>query len=138
MKYFMLLTCIFLQVDILAASDQKKDERKALIETIKKNYDLWQLKSSSGNDRLTDYDEQHASADVFFTSAEENEDSKPDARTNFSTSSSKHIFSDFSFKILGAQAVVKFAVDTRLISAFLEKKNGQWQLVCAADISPDL
>jgi hypothetical protein len=140
MKYFMLLTCIFLHINILAASDQKKDERKALIDTIKKNYDSWLFKSSPENDPMTDHDARHVDADVFFTSADKHENlaSGSGAKTNSLANPEKHIFGDFNFKISGTQAVVKFSVDTRFVSAFLEKKNGQWELVCAADISPDL
>jgi hypothetical protein len=29
---------------------------------------------------------------------------------------------------------VKFTVDTQRISAFLEKENGKWKLICAAQI----
>ena len=47
-------------------------------------------------------------------------------------------FKDFKFNIVNDQAVVQFKVDHQMKSAFLEKKNGQWKLICAADIDPVL
>jgi len=47
-------------------------------------------------------------------------------------------FQDFKFKITSRQAVVQFNVNNMLKSAFLEKKDGKWKLVCCADLAPNL
>ena len=43
-------------------------------------------------------------------------------------------FGDFEFTIVNKQAIVQFTVDDQKISAFLEKENDKWKLVCAANI----
>jgi regulator of RNase E activity RraB len=127
MKNLILLTCLCITSFIATADDLKK-EKKILIETIKANYDSWQIKKSPPESNgLFDSAISENLADVV---SQENNPSQIKNGT--------HIFSDFNFKICETQAVVKFQVDFQMISAFMEKKDGKWQLVCAAVIPPDL
>ena len=47
-------------------------------------------------------------------------------------------FQDFKFKITNRQAVVQFSINNLVKSAFFEKKDGTWKLVCCADLAPNL
>lgn len=127
MKTFILLTCLCMAFFIATADDLKK-EKKILIETIKANYDSWQIKKSS------------AESNGIFDSANSEilADATPQENNPALLENTTHIFSDFNFKICENQAVVKFQVDFQTISAFMEKRNGEWQLVCAAVIPLDL
>ena len=126
MKNFILLACLSILPFGLLADDLKK-EKKNLIETIKDNYDSWQVKQSAG---LIDFPDS--------TKSEQLDASASQIKYRTDVKDGAHIFSDFNFKICESQAVVQFQVDFQMISAFMEKKDGQWQLVCAALIPLDL
>lgn len=111
----------------LTADEQKYDERNVIIETIKTNYDQWAAKE------IKDESSQNTK-DIIPKLIRENDAYQPSEKDEEVTDKSR--FSNFTFKILKSQAVVKFLVDNKHISAFLEKKDGRWQLVCAADITP--
>lgn len=127
MKSFILLACLSILPFGLLADDLKK-EKKNLIETIKANYDSWQVKLST--DELYDFPDSSISEPLTASVSQQN--------YNADVKSGEHIFSDFNFKICESQAVVQFRADFQMISAFMEKKDGHWQLVCAAVIPPDL
>jgi hypothetical protein len=113
----------------LIANEQKYDERKVIIEIIKNNYDQWSVKEME-DESLENINEASP------ITLHKNEETQPQEVNEKFTD--KNRFSNFTFKILKSQAVVKFYVDNKLISAFFEKKDGRWQLVCAADITPML
>lgn len=107
--------------------DDLKKEKTLLIETIKSNYDSWLVEQ---HQNIPDQPSEIWPED-------------PKSETHFSgnpqqKSKKEHIFSDFAFKICDCQAVVQFQVDYQVVSAFMEKKNGQWRLVCAAQIPPEI
>lgn len=127
MKTFILFTFMCITT-FVATADDLKQEKKNLIKTIKANYDSWQIKKSSAE-----------SNDLFDSTISENLADAVSQEDNPSQlKNGTHIFSDFNFKICETQAVVKFQVDYQMISAFMEKRDGRWQLVCAAVIPPDL
>jgi len=123
------------------ANDELRKEKKALIETIKKEYVVYLAKdyqewlianfSKSENPDSTinpmEYNSQLNSQNKNMALAYKTVPVAPENR-----------FKDFKFNIVNDQAVVQFKVDHQRKSAFLEKKNGQWKLICAADIDPVL
>lgn len=111
-------------------ADNNRKEKKELIESIKANYDSWMVKSEVDQITIDETDDSIASLQL--TASTSNSLYISEAPVE------KHIFSDFNFKICETQAVVRFQVDYKQISAFMEKKNGEWKLVCAAVIPPEL
>ena len=123
------------------ANDELRKEKKALIETIKKEYVVslakdyqeWLMTNFSNSKKIDstikpmEYDRQLNSQNNNMALAYK---TVPVASANR--------FKDFKFNIVNDQAVVQFKVDHQMKSAFLEKKNGQWKLICAADIDPVL
>ncbi len=107
--------------------DDLKEEKALLIETIKSNYDSWVVEQQQ--------DLPNQSAENW---TNDKESETLSIRNPVQKSRAEHIFSDFTFKICDSQAVVQFQVDYQMISAFMEKKNGQWRLVCAAPIPPEI
>ena len=127
MKPFIVLACLCL-ISYSSIADDLNKEKKALIESIKANYDSWLVSQSELGQNS--YSDSLMTIDLLASSTQKNYQSKEIYQ--------KHIFCDFTFKICDAQAVVKFQVDLQMISAFMEKRNGEWHLVCAAVIPPDL
>ena len=127
MKRFIFLACLSI-ISFYSTADNLEKEKKALIETIKSNYESWLLKQDTYSALDTSenlnmaYLAASSSGDFLYTD----------------TVRKEYHFSDFSFKICNCQAVVQFQVDQKTISAFMEKKNGQWKLICAATIPPEL
>jgi hypothetical protein len=127
MKTLILLACLCI-TSFSTKGDDLQKEKKILIETIKANYSSWQVKYTAPEQiNLSD----SLTADELVSSLSVNRNKSPEINQ-------EHIFGDFSFKICENQAVVKFQVDFQMISAFMEKRNGEWQLVCAAVIPLDL
>ena len=132
---------LFLFVFILAYHnsfpyDNLKKEKKALTETIKEEYDSW-----SNSDKQ----EQNTSNELDLFATHNNHRLVPSSekqggqlKKNTSYKTYKPIisdsFTDFEFQIVNNQAIVQFKVNHQSVSAFLEKKNGAWKLVCAAKI----
>ena len=135
-----LLSLIFI-LNSAFANDELRKEKKALIETIKKEYAVslakdyqeWLLTNFSKSKKIDstikpmEYGRHLNSQNNNMALAYK---TVPVAPTNR--------FKDFKFNIVNDQAVVEFKVDHQMKSAFLEKKNGQWKLICAADINPIL
>jgi hypothetical protein len=129
MKTLILLTCMSIVSQGLFAQHYKK-VKKELIETIKKNYDSWIVQSDLEDSNSDELDGLSTSPQ--FT------DSSSSVSYQSNSEPEKHTFSEFAFKICETQAVVRFQVDYQEISAFMEKKNGKWALVCAAVVLPNL
>ncbi len=127
MKTSILFTYLTILTFVAFANDLKA-EKKALIETIKSNYDSWYVNQNT-EEEFEDSTYQAARVQAVSAQKQKSIENKPNA---------DHIFSDFTFKITNNQAVVQFQVDYQTISAFLEKEDGRWKLVCAAIIPPDL
>ena len=135
-----LLSLIF-SLNSAFANDELRKEKKALIETIKKEYAVslakdyqeWLLTNFSKSKKIDstikpmEYDRHLNSQNNNMALAYKTVPVAPANR-----------FKDFKFNIVNDQAVVEFKVDHQMKSAFLEKKNGQWKLICAADINPIL
>ena len=135
-----LLSLIFV-LNSAFANDELRKEKKALVETIKKEYVVslakdyqeWLMTNFSNSKKIDstikpmEYDRQLNSQNNNMALAYK---TVPVASANR--------FKDFKFNIVNDQAVVQFKVDHQMKSAFLEKKNGQWKLICAADIDPVL
>ena len=135
-----LLGLIFI-LNTAAAKDKDKKEKKALVETIKKeyvisaarNYQEWLMVNFSNSDNVdtvvnsmendSHFNAQIKKVPLYY---------KPDPAVP------ENRFTDFKFNIVNHQAVVQFKVDHQMKSAFLEKKNGQWKLIIAADLKPVL
>ena len=118
MKNFILLA-ILVFTFISATAQRLNNDRKELVKAIKTNYNSWQIKES---DVSKDTTEEQLVATI--------------SQASYTTSStqSKHNFTDFSFKIGEGQAIVQFQVDFKKYSAFMEKEDGKWKLVCAAEL----
>ena len=127
MKTSILFTCLSIFTFVTFANDLKA-EKKALIETIKSNYDSWCL-----NDKAEESPDLSGLNDTQDQIHEASNKETPSADQKID-----HIFSDFTFRINNHQAIVQFQVDYQMISAFMEKKDGKWELVCAAIIPPEL
>ena len=139
--YLNIFIILILVLNSAFAYDELRKEKKALIETIKKEYVVSLAK---------DYQEWLM---VNFSKSEKNDttikpmeyDSQLNSQNNNTVLAYKTVpvassnrFKDFKFNIVNDQAVVQFTVDHKMKSAFLEKENGQWKLICAADIDPVL
>jgi hypothetical protein len=107
--------------------DQHKKVRKALVRTIKTQYDCWLIQESKDKAPNSALD-MIAEKQISPTSESETE----------AIQNREHIFSEFTFKIGHGQAIVRFKVDQKIVSAFFEEKDDQWKLVCAAFIPPAL
>jgi hypothetical protein len=125
----------------LSANDDFKKEKKALVETIKKEYVTWLER---------DYQEWLTANSSTFPSADSTNkflDSFSKVNDQLSTLVMAYVpekvvsankLKDFKFSILKDQAVVKFKADDDMKSAFLEKKDGDWKLICVANLRPPL
>lgn len=127
MKSFIMLACLMV-ISFGSFGDNLKKEKKALIETIKTNYETWQVDQK--NYDSVDSSVHHGSDQLLASTSNKIQ--------YIIAKSSDFKFSDFTFKICNCQAVVRFQVDQKTVSAFMEKKDGQWKLVCAAILPPVL
>ena len=120
------------------ANDEYRKEKKALIETIKKEYVIsvardyqeWLIANFSNSEKI-DSMIKPMESDLKLNAGINNVplDNKPDPIEPANR------FKDFKFNIVNDQAVVQFKVDQQTKSAFLEKINGQWKLISAADLN---
>ena len=117
------------------ALDNFKKEKKALTEAIRNNFDLWSI---GYNEELSVGERNSLSQkEVMRNEVGDNEETNKEelvisASVKRKNSLKPHNFSNFEFTIVNNQAIVQFKVDHQLVSAFLEKANGRWNLVCAA------
>lgn len=125
-----ILSYLIITANTIIAQDKTEKIQEELIAVIKKVYmncsaegtDVWERENSS---RIYIKD-----SSSHFIESKEN--------LTVSNSPHRHRFYDFKFKITSNQAVVEFKVDNFIKSAFLEKKDGTWELICAADLTPVL
>ena len=136
MKKIILLFSLFIYCISVYANDNFRKEKKALCELIKQEYHSWLVTQNEG----------YLTADTFETSIFQqllptdgpvlaNESERIHTNAMRQSSMSNYRFSDFEFTIVSNQAIVKFIVDHQLVSAFLEKENGNWKLICAAPLN---
>ena len=130
-RTFLLIFTFSIAQPALYADDNGKKEEKNLIKFIKTDYYSW----TNNYDRTTesedfpDYDEQtKAPAELSVGKALKRESRQGQAYSQAAD------FRDFQCTIVDSQAIVQFTVDTQRISAFFEKENGVWKLICAAQI----
>lgn len=117
------------------ANENQKKEKKYLIELIKSEYSSWSIKDDikkPGSD-LMELSSFNKPGEKFMSEAKSDEKSFK-KNTSFKSMTIPHEFDDFEFNIVDDQAVVQFTVDQQPISAFLEKDNGKWKLICAAKL----
>ena len=119
------------------ANENLKKEKKELLEFIKSEFDSW---SSTSKDLFPsrNHFKENTSLELNDLDAEigntpENP-SKELTHIKSDSDYSVHDFKDFDFTIVNNQAIVRFTVDDQMVSAFLQKENGQWKLVCAAKL----
>ena len=108
--------------------DKTSKIQQELIETIQKEYVSWLVEKTN-----------EASGANSLPILEHDSTTANETGNNFASTSDvlrKYEFYDFEFKITNSQAVVQFSVGNMMKSAFLEKKDGKWQLICCADLSP--
>lgn len=131
---------IFLFNGLIANDDFKKD-KKELVETIKKEYVTWLERDYQ--DWLTANSATFPSVDSTvkfldsFSKLDEQISKLVGAYEPDKVVSANKL-KDFKFSILKDQAVVKFKADDNMKSAFLEKKDGDWKLICVANLSKPL
>lgn len=108
--------------------DKTSKIQQELIETIQNEYVNWLVEKNNEDIR----------ANSFPILAHDSTNEK-NISNNFTSTAKGHRkceLYDFKFKITNNQAIVQFSVGNILKSAFLEKKEGKWQLICCADLSP--
>jgi len=121
MKNFILLATLILAFISVSAQGLNK-ERKMLVDAIKTSYSSWELAEASKDSISDKSNEGKLLASI--------------AKTDYESEAKlpKPSFKDFTFKIGDCQAVVEFQVDFKKYSVFMEKENGHWKLVCAAEL----
>lgn len=123
----------------LANTEYRKEE-KVLEQTIKSFYEVWFLDSYTQENQTTplyqkiDLSENLIARQVSY----EKKEKKGSSLIKMDTELVSERVTDFSFNISGSQAVVKFNVDQEAKSAFLEKKDDNWELICIASLDIDL
>ena len=130
---------IMLQINEASALDNLKKEKKALTEFIKNEYDSW----TKTYPELTALDSHKIvkishEADIALRQNHLKSTAptpKPASYKRNPMITPPNSFSDFQFTIVNNQAIVQFAVNDQLVSAFFEKDNGQWKLICAAHLN---
>ena len=136
MKGLLLLFAFFLFFHNSFAYENLKKEKKALTETIKQEYDSWSNSDVHKQNTSTRIDVFASRNDHILAPGVQKQNNQLKKNTSYKTYNSidSDSFSDFEFQIVNNQAIVQFKVNYQAISAFLEKKNGSWKLVCAAKI----
>ena len=130
MKVIALILSILLYTNVSLALDNFKKEIKILTEIIKSNYNSWSIETGHSFSSNLNYEtSSKANGNKSDQILEKHESNVELGNTNKVDS---HVFSDFSFTIVNNQAIVQFTVDHQLVSAFMEKIDGEWNLVCAA------
>ena len=136
MKKIIILSTLFIYCFSAYANENFRKEKKALCELIKQEYHSWLVTQTEGyptSDTFeTSLSHQLVTTDELVTKQDEVE--KVNAKLIRHSSTTNYQFSDFEFTIVNNQAIVQFTADHQLVSAFLEKENGNWKLICAARI----
>lgn len=129
---------IFVFNNAMAINDHKK-EKKAIVKTIKKEYVSWLVQDNQ------DWLKENPKVSEHMDSIKKAVASLSQFDMQMATKKNMYIpepvvpaykIRDFKFQIKDNQAVVKFMVDQRLKSAFLEKESGAWKLLIVADQKP--
>lgn len=136
MKKIIILSTLFICSLSAHANEQFRKDKKALCDLIKKEYPTWIVTQNEG---YSDIEALETSVSPIQSprTIQSTDDKKPVKKnTTYKKYSKQEVFqfSDFEFTIVHHQAVVKFTVNQQVVSAFLEKDNGEWKLVCAAYI----
>lgn len=126
-KSSLLLFAFFIPIILVFAAENERKDKKALIECIKSDFHSWSY--DLGN-------KTNKGDDLHYTNSDEiaPENKLRDDDSENSTKQQSADFRDFECKIVNNQAVVQFTVDEQKISAFFEKVNGAWKLICAAEL----
>ncbi len=136
MKKILILSTLFIYCFSAYANDNFRKEKKALCELIKQEYHSWLVTQKEGYPAPgtfeTGISQQPLVKDG--SAINPNKAEKINANLKSHSSTSNYQFSDFEFTIVNNQAIVQFTADHQLVSAFLEKENGNWKLICAARI----
>ena len=138
MKKILLLICLFSGVCIRSfAIEELGREKKILIEFIKTDYYSWS-KTTEQNTTSEAYPELHGQPNIDDELSTSKKSKAVSINKNIGRKQQSHYpsddFTDFEFKIVNNQAIVQFTVGEQKISAFFEKENGKWKLICAANI----
>ena len=134
------ITFAVLLISHLSFGETVKKEKKAITDLIKSEYATWSLteKTPATSNELAvkaNFSPQHQIKPGMSSTTEP---MHATMRSYSYQDEATEEFSDFVFNIVENQAVVQFRVDDQLVSAFLEKENGQWKLVCAAKLDPSI
>lgn len=136
-KGFLIFFVLVISISNVYALDNLKKEKKALIEFIKSEYDSW----TRTYPQLSALDSHQVVNEPIVTNSDlqmsENKVIKRSAKFvsfNQKVPVEPNQFRDFEFTIVNHQAIVQFIVNDQLVSAFFEKENGNWKLVCAAHL----
>lgn len=120
------------------AQDKLKKEKKIITAFIKSEYATW---AGADLQRLKEASQPIVHPSINSAKGSESiEKTANKVSTKFVAYNTDNLpespqkFSDFEFTIVDHQAIVQFTVDNKMISAFLEKENGTWKLVCAAHL----
>jgi hypothetical protein len=113
--------------------DKTSKIQEELIQTIQNEYVNWLMEKNDDQSNANDLD--LPTYDSLLNP------SQIDVTNNLTSVNTLHPnceFYNYKFKITNSQAVVEFTVGNKQKSAFLEKKDGKWKLICCADIAPNL
>jgi hypothetical protein len=136
-RHFVILFGLLLLFNSILANDDFRKEKKELKETIKTSYVSWLerdyhdwLMANSSTVPGVDSTEKFSNycADLQVQASKLAKPYIPESVV------SANKLKDFKFSILNDQAIVKFKVAQNMKSAFLEKKDGSWELVFVADL----
>lgn len=136
-KRFILFLFLSLYSICTFANENLKKEKKELVEFIMSEFDSW---SNTSKDLFPSRNHFKENASLQLNDINEEIENTSQIPSKKQTSLKSHSdysvrnFKDFKFTIVNNQAVVRFTVDDQIVSAFLEKENGQWKLVCAAKL----
>lgn len=140
-RHLFLVLGLCLTFGSVLANDDLRKEKKELVETIKvmyismlaRDYQDWLSTTYStlpGADSIEKFSNS-------CTKLEMQASKLVDAYTPEAVVSANKL-KDFKFSILHDQAIVKFKVEQNMKSAFLEKKDGNWELIFVADLEDTL
>lgn len=129
-KTLLLFTLVIFSISAFATGNFKKD-KKALCNLIKNKYSSWSIPQNEGVLSLDTFEASTSIRVLDVQLANKNQVSNtPIQNKDCSTLN----FTEFEFTIVNCQAIVTFKVDNQPISAFFEKNDGEWKLICAANL----
>lgn len=138
MKKIVIL-CTLLIISICSnASDNLKKEKKSLCELIKQEYHSWSITQNEGYSNQDTFEANSIKHPAIYDESSSSSPFKVNVSLKKYTVEPVYEFSDFHFTIANNQAIVQFIVNNQMVSAFLEKENGEWKLVCAAKLDPPI